>query len=344
MVSFERSVLRHAIEAQVSDIYLTEGQNIQMRKDGVLIPCLDDIPTREFMQMVLKRMLSEERRQSFAKKLDIDFSWTFEGRRFRVNAYCQRGCPAIAMRLLPDRIPLLEEIQYNRAIFDLLQCEHGLILVCGKVGSGKTTTVASFLNALNHQRPVHILTLEDPVEYVFQPDKAFISQRELGRDVLSFASGLRSALREMPDVLLLGEIRDADSMRTALMAAESGMLVIGTLHTLRAAEAVMRMEGFFPVSERDAIRTQIASVLQAVFSQQLIPAKTGGRVCLSEVLLGNDTAASLIRQGKYGQISTLMITHRRSGMMTKNAALDELFRKRLITSEVRMRFYEEEQM
>ena len=341
MAQFEQEFLRRGMEEQASDLYLTEGQSPQMRKDGVLIPYAGDFPTRDSMEAFLRSMIDEARWDAFQREWDVDFSWTFEGRRFRINAYWQMGRIAVAMRLLPETIPPLAAIQHNAAIFDLLHCEHGLILVCGKVGSGKTTTIASFIDALNHRRAAHILTLEDPVEYVFAPEKSFISQRELGRDFQSFAAGLRSALREMPDVLLIGEIRDADSMRTALMAAESGMLVLGTLHTMGAAEAVMRMEGFFPAGERDVVRAQVAAVLTAVFSQRLIPARCGGRVCQSEVLLGNDAAASLIRQGKYGQLATLMMTHQRRGMMTKNAALDELFRKGLITGETRTRFYEE---
>lgn len=340
MGAFEH-LLRRGIAEQVSDFYLTELQSTQMRKDGALISCGDTIPTHDSMKTFLKGMIDADQWTALERDCDVDFSWMFEGRRLRGNAYFQMGRLAVALRLLPDAIPPLASIQHNTAIFDLLKRERGLILVCGCVGSGKTTTIASFIDAINHRRAAHILTLEDPVEYVFEPNRCFISQRELGRDFLSFAAGLRSALREMPDVLLIGEIRDAGSMRTALMAAESGMLVLGTLHTMGAAEAVMRMEGFFAAGERDAIRAQAAAVLTAVFSQRLIPAKGGGRVCLSEVLLGNDAAASLIRQGKYGQLSTLMMTHRHQGMVTKKAALDTLFCKGLITSEVRLRFQEE---
>ena len=194
--------------------------------------------------------------------------------------------------------------------------------------------MASFLQAVNESRAAHILTLEDPVEYVFTPSRCFISQRELGRDFRSFPEALRSALREMPDILLVGEIRDRETMTTALAAAETGMLVLGTLHTRGAAEAVRRIEGFYPQEQQSIVRAQVADVFCAIFAQELLPARKGGRVPCTEVLLREPSVASLIRQGKYSQIEMAMMTHQAQGMQTRAQALQKLLQQGLIAREV----------
>ena len=193
---------------------------------------------------------------------------------------------------------------------------------------------AAFLQAVNESHAAHILTLEDPIEYVFAPSRCFISQRELGRDFLAFPEALRSALREMPDILLVGEIRDRETMATALMAAETGMLVLGTLHTRGAAEAVRRIEGFYPQEEQSIVRAQVADVFCAIFAQELLPARKGGRVPLVEVLLREPSVCSLIRQGKYSQIEMAMMTHQAQGMQTRRQALQKLLQQGLIAREV----------
>lgn len=266
----------------------------------------------------------------------MDFSWSFRQRWFRGNAYFQQGRLAFALRLLPASIPTLEEIGAPQALMDFLDAGQGLILVTGRTGSGKTTTLAAFLDAVNHRSARHILTLEDPVEYVLQPEQCFISQRELGQDFSSFAEGLRAGLREMPDVILVGEIRDAETMRTAMAAAASGALVLGTLHTRDAASVPLRVEGMFPLGERDAVRAELAEVLSGVFAQWLLPAREGGRVCLSEVLLVNPAVRSLIRQGKYAQIPSAML--RSPTMRTSERAAELLARQGKISMAVRDAF------
>ena len=238
------------------------------------------------------------------------------------------------MRVLPERVPSLAAIHAPAALQGLLSARQGLVLVTGRTGSGKTTTLAAFLQAVNESRPAHILTLEDPIEYVFAPSRCFISQRELGRDFQSFPEALRSALREMPDILLVGEIRDRETMTTALMAAETGMLVLGTLHTRGAAEAVRRIEGFYPQEEQSIVRAQVADVFCAIFAQELLPARRGGRVPLVEVLLREPSVCSLIRQGKYSQIEMAMMTHQAQGMQTRRQALQKLLQQGLIAREV----------
>lgn len=320
-----------AIEKEASDIHLTVGQRPHLRSDGVLEP-MDSCPlTEQFMSEFCSVVMSEEQRKRLAREKDIDLSWSFAGRRFRVNTYYQQGHLALAIRLLPERIPSLAEIGAPKAWQKMKELEQGLILVTGRTGSGKTTTLAAFIEELNREKSYHIITLEDPVEFLYEPKQCFISQRELGRDFFSFSQALRSALREMPDVILVGEIRDCETMKTALMAAASGALVLGTLHTLSAMEAVTRIEGMFPLDQQDSIRAQVAEVLVGVFAQRLLPCLRGGRVCMAEVLLTNPAVQSLIRQGKYSQLESVMMSHQAQGMQTEQMAREQLYRAGLIT-------------
>lgn len=330
-------VVRAAIAEEVSDIHVTAGQAVWFRHDGVLHPfAAGTVPTEARLWDVLVKMLTDDQRKALRRERSVDFSWVADHRRFRGNAYFQQDVPALALRLLPARIPTLKEIGAPESLADLTTAEHGLILVTGKVGAGKTTTLAAFLDAVNHSRTAHIVTLEDPIEYIYTPDQCFISQRELGRDFLSFAEALRNALREAPDIVLVGEIRDAETMRTAMMAAETGTLVLGTLHTARASEAALRIAGMFPVAEQETIRAQLAEVLLAVFAQRLIPAKNGGRVATMEVLLATPAVRSLIRQGKYAQLDSTMLA--RGGMQTGDMDLDRLYEQGEITRETREKY------
>lgn len=326
-----KDFIRTAIEHAASDIHLTVGQRPHMRCDGLLEP-MDSRPlTEQFMTDFCSSLMKEEQRERLAKERDIDLSWTFAGRRFRVNAYFQQGVPALAIRLLPERIPSLAEIGAPKAWQKMKELDQGLILVTGRTGSGKTTTLAAFIEELNREKSYHIITLEDPVEFIFLPQRSFVSQREYGRDFFSFPRALRSALREMPDLILVGEIRDFETMQTALMAAASGALVLGTLHTRSAVDAVMRIEGMFPLDQQDSIRAQVAEVLTGVFAQRLLPCTRGGRICMAEVLLANPAVRSLIKQGKYNQLESVMLSHQPQGMQTEKIARELLFRQGLIT-------------
>lgn len=322
-----------AIQREVSDIYLSADQPPCWRLLGSVAKICEDLPRQDLIEAALHEMLADTQWQQLQKERDLDFSWSFQGRRFRGNAYYQQGRLAMVLRLLPARIPLPEEIGMPEALQRLIMQEQGFVLIVGRTGSGKTTTLASFIEQINIQRPAHIITLEDPLEYLYKPAKCFITQREYGRDFYSFSHALRSALREMPDVILVGEIRDAETMQTALMAAAAGVLVLGTLHTRSAAEAAMRMEGMFPLSQQDSVRAQIAEVLTGVFAQRLLPSTRGGRVCMTEVLLADAAVRNLIRQGKYSQIESVMMSHQQQGMRTSSAALDMLYQKGLITRE-----------
>ena len=334
-----QSLIGKVIENEASDIHMAVGQRPHMRCQGAL-SAMDDAPlTERFISDFCAVILSTSQLERLARDRDIDLSWTYAGRRFRVNAYYQQGGPALAIRLLPERIPSLAELGAPPAWQKLKEVEHGLILVTGRTGSGKTTTLAAFIEELNREKSYHIVTLEDPIEYVYEPRKCFFSQRELGRDFLDFSQALRSALREAPDVILVGEIRDAQTMKTAMMAAETGILVLASLHTSSAVDTALRVEGLFSLAEQEIVRAEFSDVLAAIVSQSLVPGAQGGRKNLSEVLLSDMAVRNIIRQGKYSQLSSVMLSHQQQGMQTRDKALDKLLEENSITREIWSRYH-----
>ena len=316
-----KKILQEAARLDASDIHLTVGQPPFFRVAGELFQAGETLTARE-VDAFLDELLTPRLRTELEKNLAVDFSHVDEkiSRRFRVNVYCQRKTPALALRLIAKKIPTLDEIGAPVALKKFFHAAQGLILVTGRTGSGKSTTLAAFLNELCNLRPCHLLTLEDPIEFEYAAEKSFISQRELGQDFLNFADAVRTAMREMPDVLLIGEIRDAETMHAALEASAAGVLVLATLHTRSAAETAMRVETMFPLVQRDAIRDLFADEFSAIISQQLVKT-AGGRRCAAEVLLANPAARSLIRQGKYVQLPNVMMSGRNFGMQTMDAAL-----------------------
>ena len=315
-------ILQDAVRLGASDIHLTVGQAPFFRVNGEILQMGVAALKARTMERFLEVLLTPELREELEKNLAVDFSYFDEKifRRFRVNVYYQRKVPALALRLIAKKIPTLNEIGAPPALKNFFNAAQGLILVTGRTGSGKSTTLAAFLNELCHVRPCHLLTLEDPIEFEYVTEKSFISQRELGRDFLNFADAVRTAMREMPDVLLIGEIRDAETMHAALEASAAGVLVLATLHTRSAAETAMRVETMFPLVQRDAIRDLFADEFSAIISQQLVKTSSGRR-CAAEVLIANPAARSLIRQGKYVQLPNVMMSGRAQGMQTMDAAL-----------------------
>lgn len=312
-------LLEEAVSLDASDIHLTVGQPPFFRVAGNLLQ-QDKSLTAQEVESFLAELLTPRLREELERNLAVDFSYVAVNRRFRVNVYYQRKSPALALRLIAKDIPTLEQIGAPLALKKFFNAAQGLILVTGRTGSGKSTTLAAFLNELCNVRPCHLLTLEDPIEFEYVADKSFVSQRELGQDFLNFADAIRTAMREMPDVLLIGEIRDAATMHAALEASAAGVLVLATLHTRSAAETAMRVETMFPLVQRDAIRDLFADEFSAIISQQLVKTKRG-RTCAAEVLLANPAARSLIRQGKYVQLQNVMMSGRAQGMQTMDAAL-----------------------
>ena len=320
-----KKILSQAVSLDASDIHLTAGQPPFFRVAGEIF-FSGEILSPRAVETFLEEILSPRLREEFEKNLAVDFSFVDEkiSRRFRVNVYMQRKFPALALRLIAKKIPTLEEIGAPAALKKFFTAAQGLILVTGRTGSGKSTTLAAFLNELCRLRPCHLLTLEDPIEFEYRAENSFVSQRELGQDFLNFADAVRVALREMPDVLLIGEIRDAETMHAALEASAAGVLVLATLHTKSAAETAMRVETMFPLVQRDSIRDLFADGVSAIISQQLLKKSDGGRVCAAEVLLANPASRSLVRQGKYLQLPTVMMTNQAQGMQTMDAAIKKL--------------------
>lgn len=316
-----KNFLREAVSLDASDIHLTVGQPPFFRVNGELF-CAGEILSARQVESFLSELLMPRLREELEKNLAIDFSYVDEkiSRRFRVNIYYQKKFPALALRLIAKEIPTLDELGAPPALKKFFTAAQGLILVTGRTGSGKSTTLAAFLNELCKIRPCHLLTLEDPIEFEFAAENSFVSQRELGQDFLNFADAVRTAMREMPDVLLIGEIRDAATMHAALEASAAGVLVLATLHTRSAAETAMRVETMFPLVQRDAIRDLFADEFSAIISQQLVKTSRRRR-CAAEVLIANPAARSLIRQGKYVQLPNVMLSGRAQGMQTMDAAL-----------------------
>lgn len=313
-------------ERNASDLILTVGAPPMLRIDGQLMP----LPGIEALQpdeaeMLLKSVLPEDMWKRFEENKEIDFSFNWRDlARFRGNAFVQRGTFGLAIRAIPFQIPSFSQLGLPPIAAGLTQLPHGLILVTGPTGCGKSTTLASMLAYINENRACHILTIEDPIEYVHPHRKSIVNQREVGDDTHTFANALRSALREDPDVLLVGEMRDLESIRMALTVAETGHLVFATLHTNDTSQALDRIVDVFPAEQQQQIRVQLANSLQAVMYQQLIPRLGGGRVAAFEVLLANHAVRNLIKEGKSGQIRNVVVTSQKEGMQTLEVAISDL--------------------
>ena len=320
-----------------SDIHLICGLPPKYRVNGQLENMAEEPLTREDC-MEAARILAGGGAEALLKNGELDLAETFAGSRCRIHLFLQQGVPSAAIRLLRETIPALESLGLPPAAMRLPELKKGIVLVTGETGSGKSTTLAAMLDRINHTRKDHIVTLEDPVEYVYKPDLCAINQREVGRDTQSFASGLRASLREDPDVILIGEMRDRDTIETAITAAETGHLVFGTLHTGSAADSVDRMVQVFPEGLQNQIRLQLSLCLQAVLTQQLVPKKAGGRALACEMMVVNDAIRNLIRGGNTPQIVNAVATSAASGGQTMDQALARLVKTGEVNRAVAMRY------
>ena len=330
-------ILQEAVDRHASDIHITAGRPVIFRIDGDLRPLDGDKLTPEQIEELVVPLFADNDRlvETMEKTGEIDFAHSLYGRgRFRVNVFKQRGTLAMVMRLLPFKIPAPRELGLPASVQELCTRKRGLVLVTGATGSGKSTTLASLINMINKTYSKHIITMEDPIEYLHRHEKSIVNQREIGDDTESYAGALRAALREDPDVILVGEMRDLETIQTAITAAETGHLVFSTLHTNNAADTINRVIDVFPPHQQQQIRVQLASVIECVISQQLLPIQTGsGRVAAFEVMMGTSAVRNLIREGKAFQIPSMIQTSKKQGMQSMDDALYNLYIGGLISAE-----------
>jgi twitching motility protein PilT len=328
------TLLERVVELNASDLHLTAGSKPAIRLHGH-IELLSDFPELDpdLTRQLIYRITTTEQQKRLEIDRQLDFAYGLRGlARFRVNAYYQREAIAGAFRLIPTDIKALEELGLPSSLHEFAAKPRGLVLFTGPTGSGKTTTLASLIDEINRTRTDHIITIEDPIEFLHKHKRCIVNQREIGHAALGFAEALRVALRQDPDVILLGEMRDLETIATALTAAETGHLVFATLHTQSAPSTIDRVIDVFPAAQQDQVRMQLANSLQGVVTQTLLQKADGtGRVCALEILFLDDAIRNLIRQGKIEQVYSYMQTGTRRGMQTMEQSLTELVQKRLIT-------------
>ena len=325
--------LEACIKHGASDLHIQVGLPPILRIDGSLVPIPNTpILTTEIVDTLIFSTLDSMQRETLAKDKEFDYSFAFgEIARFRVNAFNEKGHLAAAFRLIPTKMPTIEELGMPQVISGFADYPRGLVLVTGPTGSGKSTTLAAIINKINSEKSVHILTIEDPIEFTHKSKRSLVAQREVHYDTYSFSRALKSALREDPDVVLLGEMRDLETISAAITIAETGHLVFATLHTNSAAQSVDRMIDVFPAEQQPQIRSQLAGILMAVCSQRLVPAIGGGRVCAAEIMVANTAIRSIIREGKTHQLDTAIQTGASEGMQTMDRTLAKLVQQGTVT-------------
>lgn len=333
-------LLELTIQRNASDLHLSVGFPPAIRVFGGLIPIPGEgAITPEQIESLIAQILTDVQKDIFEKTLELDFSFEFEGKaRFRVNIYRQKGHPAAALRLIPFRIPELANLGFPPVVSKLCELKQGFVLVTGPTGHGKSTTLASFIQRINQQRTVHVITIEDPVEYVYPPGKSLIDQREMYKDTKSWTAALRSALREDPDVVLIGEMRDLETIASAMTIAETGHLVFATLHTNSAAQSVDRIIDVFPQIQQPQIKLQLAATLEAILSLRLIPTIEPGRTLACEVLFGTTAVRNIIREGKSYLIDNVIETSAEYGMQILEKSLADLVKAGKVSEEVALRY------
>ncbi len=332
---FLEQLLDTVISQNASDLHFSEGRYATIRVNSDLIPLMDTkILERDDTTGILKHLVSKERLENFEKDLELDFAYEHTGgHRFRGSAFVQQGRVGVVLRLISNRIPTLEELNIPELLYDFTRKKQGFFLTVGPVGQGKSTTLASMIEQINQERAEHIITIERPIEYVYSQKKAIIDQREVPLDTKDFYSGLMGTLRQDVDVILVGEMRDKDTIQAAVTAAETGHLVLSTLHTNNASQTIDRIIDSFPAEQQDQIRTQLSTSLLGIFSQRLIPRISGGMIPAYELLVNNNAVSNLIREKRTHEIDTVIETGRDVGMIDMNRTLADLVRRGEITAE-----------
>lgn len=327
------TLLEECVRRKASDLHIQFGIPPILRIDGALV-AIPNTPalTEEMLKDLIFATMDEDQQKIFLKDKEFDYSFSFgDVARFRVNAFHERGKMAAAFRLIPNAIVPLSDLKMPEVIGTFSDFPRGLVLVTGPTGSGKSTTLAALIDKINREKSVHILTIEDPIEFTHKSQRSVVVQREVHYDTFSFAAALRSALRQDPDVVLIGEMRDLETIQAAITIAETGHLVFGTLHTNSAAQSIDRIIDVFPAHQQPQVRAQLANMLMAICSQRLVPAVAGGRVCAAEIMIANSAVRALIREGKTFQLDTAIQTGADQGMQTMDRTLAKLVQTGVIT-------------
>ena len=337
-------MLKAANERGASDLHITVGVPPKIRIDGELTDIDDERIMPADAENLIMPIIPDHARKQLVEMGESDFSYAIAGvGRYRVNAFRQRGSYACVIRIVGTRIPSPQELGLPESVVALTELKRGLVIVTGPTGSGKSTTLASLVDVINSTQNVNVITLEDPIEYLHRHNKAVVNQREIGVDSFSYTSALRAALREDPDVIMVGEMRDLDTISTAITAAETGHLVLSTLHTTGAANTIDRIIDVVPPHQQQQIRIQLAGVLESVISQQLLPKVLGGRVAAFEVMHTNTAIKNLIRESKTHQIDNIIQTNRKLGMMMMDDAIMELYMRGEISKETALEYAQDQQ-
>ncbi len=325
------SYFKQTIDRHGSDLHLIEGSIPSIRIAGELIRIGNEPLESGKLKKALFEYLDKKTLEKFSRKRDVDLALNFFGTDFRVNIHHQEGKVGLAARLIANVVPSAQDINLDEMLYKLTHLRDGLILVTGPAGVGKSTTLAVMLDTINQERASHIITIEDPIEYTFEDKRSIVEQRQLGRDTHSFASALKYVLRQDPNVIMVGEMRDADTVAAVLNAAKTGHLVLSTLHTSSAAETVERIIDFYPAEFQEQISHQLANLLRAVVSQQLLPKVGGGLIAAREIMINNNAISNIIRNLRFEQIDTFIQTSKDQGMITMNKYIDTLLSKGFIT-------------
>ncbi|MCD5396193.1 MAG: type IV pilus twitching motility protein PilT [Candidatus Pacebacteria bacterium] len=333
--NFLNKLLEATIDQKASDLHFSPERRPIIRVDGKLQPMEEyDFLLEKDVKELIRCMLNEEKYQKLLEDKEIDFSYEIKGKgRFRGNAYFQQGRISCALRFIPSKIPTIEELNLPSILHLFTRAPQGFVLVTGPSSHGKSTTLAALIDQINHTRPAHIITIEDPIEYIFEDDLAIVDQREVSLDTLSFARALRSTFRQDPDVIMVGEMRDSETIAIAITAAETGHLVFATLHTNSAAQTIHRIVDSFSGPQQVQARAQLSGSLLGVISQRLVPRIGGGLIPACEVMINTPAIANLIRENKIHEIPLIIATSSEEGMMTLNQSLAQLVKEKKITLE-----------
>jgi len=330
-----KKLLQTAVDQKASDLHLVAGLKPILRIDGELNSLEEKEISPKILEQMILSILSEKQKDRLLQRRDLDFSYSLGlGARFRVNVHYEKDNLGLVARVINEKMPTIDEINMPKITYNLVNLNQGLILVTGPTGCGKSTTLAAMVNYINENRRCNIITLEDPIEFMFQSKKSIIIQRQLGSDLISFASGLKHVLRQDPDVVMVGEMRDLDTISATITLAETGHLVLATLHTYSAAQTIDRIIDIFPPHQQNQVRMQLSMTLVAVISQRLLPGIKGGRIAAREIMINTPAVANLIRENKIAQLKTVIETSSKEGMISLDRHLKDLYREGLIEKEI----------